>query len=824
MNVFTDILYDSSSLMSSQNYKETSHNKILSSQDMAFDEHQISVSQIHSNSFDQTLITTSPSEMDFYNSPNEIHLPSNTNGAFEVENDVSVFSDSFPEIVPSWLTHDFMKAASDSLPSPNILSNVSDMYPSATESEQLEMLDLGFPSDLSSQVVASTQNCISESQKLLAELPIQQYSNGDSLLMTSFSDVNMPDLQYQNIKQSTHHPISTHASLMTPILPCDSNLLHLPLHSSLTDQCLTATSSPNMTNGQSHPVDAACDKLPQINLNHLDSFLDGKTNLSNIQVLHQGFPNVGGIPNDINRNQQNQRENCPMVRQDLLNTCGTVRQDASVQATENSLSSGCYSCSKVSSEAAIEVVQCFKCQFCDFVSLHKCAVESHINTTHSNLSSVVPMARNEGSNNGQGLNASDIQNASNSGKNRITIAYINNKLQVLSKGVGQASKPSKSKQPKLLPGREPINNDSEDPGTKSTKTESSHKTAWKKKMTRELGSYICEFKGCNIRFRALDNLEYHKKCHVDSGSSFACPECGAVFESWGSIAGHLWRNHKNDMELHACDKCPFRTYSQSRLELNHKTIHLNECSFLCDECGKGFKNGKQMRNHRYRCHLKRNKKPQPQNPLQPKCKFCSTHFASRILLKHHEETFHNGKRKVHVCSYCDYTAKKKSTLEFHMRKHTGEKPFKCDQCDYRTSDHNSLRRHKMLHSGDKMYKCPFCPYSSIQASCFKAHMNKHPGHNGVTYSCEICPFKTVKRDTYILHVNDHKSLTILQNANSLIEINSGEEMYPMAAAMDISLSYGDNNLIQHLNQNKNVQSFFNSLGVHMVSVGQQSAT
>lgn len=70
--------------------------------------------------------------------------------------------------------------------------------------------------------------------------------------------------------------------------------------------------------------------------------------------------------------------------------------------------------------------------------------------------------------------------------------------------------------------------------------------------------FRCEFKGCNIRFRALDNLEYHKKCHVSGGNSFACPECGMTLVNWGTIANHLWRIHKNDMELHACDQCPFR--------------------------------------------------------------------------------------------------------------------------------------------------------------------------------------------------------------------------------------------------------------------------
>lgn len=72
--------------------------------------------------------------------------------------------------------------------------------------------------------------------------------------------------------------------------------------------------------------------------------------------------------------------------------------------------------------------------------------------------------------------------------------------------------------------------------------------------------FSCEFKGCNVRFRALDNLEYHRKCHASGESAFSCPECGMNFDKWGTVAGHLWRTHGNDMELHACDQCPFRYY------------------------------------------------------------------------------------------------------------------------------------------------------------------------------------------------------------------------------------------------------------------------
>ncbi|CAN8024787.1 unnamed protein product, partial [Ixodes persulcatus] len=124
-----------------------------------------------------------------------------------------------------------------------------------------------------------------------------------------------------------------------------------------------------------------------------------------------------------------------------------------------------------------------------------------------------------------------------------------------------------------------------------------------------------------------------------------------------------------------CNQCGYRTFSTFKLE-NHARIHSEERDFTCAQCGKGFKQLSQLRNH---------------------------HVV-----------------KPYVCSFCGHMSARKAMLQLHLRQHTGEKPFACHQCDYRTGDHNSLRRHKMRHTGTKPYKCPHCPYACIQVSAMQA--------------------------------------------------------------------------------------------------------
>nr|XP_037284660.1 transcription factor E4F1-like isoform X1 [Rhipicephalus microplus] len=266
--------------------------------------------------------------------------------------------------------------------------------------------------------------------------------------------------------------------------------------------------------------------------------------------------------------------------------------------------------------------------------------------------------------------------------------------------------------------------------------------------------YRCGERSCGYRFRTETSLEYHGRCHTPAGPRpYCCPECGEQRDHWRSLAMHLWRSHTMDLDLHRCVQCEYRTFSAFKLE-NHARIHSEERDFTCAQCGKGFKQLSQLRNHHV-VHLDRKNTPHKRWYSQQTCELCQRTFSdSKCLRKHHQAV--HGKVKPYVCPHCGHSSARKAMLQLHLRQHTGEKPFSCQICDYRTGDHNSLRRHKMRHSGTKPYKCPHCPYACIQAISYKMHMkNKHPGLDGL-YACSLCNFRSVSKENYTNHMSDHK--------------------------------------------------------------------
>lgn len=189
-----------------------------------------------------------------------------------------------------------------------------------------------------------------------------------------------------------------------------------------------------------------------------------------------------------------------------------------------------------------------------------------------------------------------------------------------------------------------------------------------KKRTDTVTKYIdqkkfhkCTVTMCKVRLQDLTKMTYHIKCHTDG--SFKCPECNELFAFWKPLTGHLWRLHKIDMELYSCDKCDYKTFSLGKLNNIHKLIHSDLRAFVCEICCKGFKNTKQLRNHKA-THKEKSDK------FTHVCEVCTKAFSDRRQLRVHMDGVHK-KIKPFLCSYCGYKGASKSALKMHIRQHTG---------------------------------------------------------------------------------------------------------------------------------------------------------
>lgn len=57
------------------------------------------------------------------------------------------------------------------------------------------------------------------------------------------------------------------------------------------------------------------------------------------------------------------------------------------------------------------------------------------------------------------------------------------------------------------------------------------------------------------------------------------------------------------------------------------------------------------------------------------------------------EGIEQGNLADRTCKFCGFVLRLKSSMAAHMRRHTGDKPFKCPHCDYRATQRGPLKYH-----------------------------------------------------------------------------------------------------------------------------------
>ncbi|KAL3096995.1 hypothetical protein niasHS_002711 [Heterodera schachtii] len=108
------------------------------------------------------------------------------------------------------------------------------------------------------------------------------------------------------------------------------------------------------------------------------------------------------------------------------------------------------------------------------------------------------------------------------------------------------------------------------------------------------------------------------------------------------------------------------------------------------------------------------------------CSLCSRSFEKRDRLRIHILHVHERYRP-HECSMCSKAFSQSSSLNKHLRTHSGERPYQCPHCEKAFTASSILRTHIRQHSGEKPFKCAIC------GKCFASHA-AHDSHIRRTHS------------------------------------------------------------------------------------------
>lgn len=292
-------------------------------------------------------------------------------------------------------------------------------------------------------------------------------------------------------------------------------------------------------------------------------------------------------------------------------------------------------------------------------------------------------------------------------------------------------------------------------------------------------SKICQFDLSLIKPKYKD-LPDDSQCDPQE---LTCKSCSFQADSLFNLFQHN-AQCKKLMKIYECSLCG-KQCKKKRDMKQHMIVHLDERPYSCDICYFTFKRQFQLTKHKEVVHnVKANKQI---------CRICGwVGKSKKSLLVHRKECTSN----IFQCDICKKMFGAKSSLEYHLKSHSSDRPFPCDICDARFKYKRNAHKHILyVHQGhrpekkkkaenpEKIPLCqceicgksfysrfgysshirkihgdgkPRCPICDKQVSCKKGltiHLNTHTGEK--PYCCEICGRSFTTKDYMKIHARIH---------------------------------------------------------------------
>ncbi|XP_063987875.1 zinc finger protein 836-like isoform X1 [Diachasmimorpha longicaudata] len=117
------------------------------------------------------------------------------------------------------------------------------------------------------------------------------------------------------------------------------------------------------------------------------------------------------------------------------------------------------------------------------------------------------------------------------------------------------------------------------------------------------------------------------------------------------------------------------------------------------------------------------------------CHLCGKQFrVNQGLARHLKET--HARIKNFPCDICNRMFATKRNVEDHRRIHTGERPYVCNVCGKTFKQKASLFVHNRTHSDIFPFKCNYCEQVFRTRPALMVHVTKHTGEK--PHLCDVC--------------------------------------------------------------------------------------
>ncbi|CAH1104206.1 unnamed protein product [Psylliodes chrysocephalus] len=254
--------------------------------------------------------------------------------------------------------------------------------------------------------------------------------------------------------------------------------------------------------------------------------------------------------------------------------------------------------------------------------------------------------------------------------------------------------------------------------------------------------------------------EYRKR-RVNPKTRITCSMCGKLV-SRDRLKAHMIIHGKE--RPHVCDICGKRYRSRSNLN-DHTLTHKGIKNKVCELCGKSFY---------YACQLQVHLQRHSSEPSFM-CHICGFFCSAKDSLKRHENNHLSGKEnkvrkvrkqlfatrrcnilkeKITECDICHMKFLHPSQVIIHMRRHTGERPYKCQFCSKAFQHQGQLDYHHLLHTGVKAYECSVCGKKFTLNGNLQQHIKTHTGDK--PHQCDLCEKRFYTKSAVRKHKKIHE--------------------------------------------------------------------